>query len=132
MTVRSTLLNGSATINGRGIGHRKLDQDQAAELAADAVTGARPVVPSYEQACRLFNVPTLVLREHLKARREVAVQPPPEAGNGNGKRVAYRRKLSDADCDAIVASFGAQIMAALDRATRPRCERTGETFSITR
>ena len=55
MSLHTTLLNGSATIiNGRGINHRKLDQDERAELATDAVTGARPFVPSCDQACIVF------------------------------------------------------------------------------
>jgi hypothetical protein len=78
-------------LNGRGLAHRKLDRDQLAELACDVVSGQRPFVPSYEQACDLFNVPRPVLREHLKARREFAAQHPEvvvENGNGGGVGVA--------------------------------------------
>jgi hypothetical protein len=78
-------MNGSATIIGRGINHRKLDQDQRAELAADVVTGERPFVPSCAQACDLFQVPRRVLTELLKVRREFAERHPEvAAGSGNG------------------------------------------------
>jgi hypothetical protein len=85
MSAVSTVTNGSATVIGRGINHRKLDQHQRADLAADVVTGARPFLPSYGQVCLLFNVPTPVLRQHVKARREFAARHPEvAAGNGNG------------------------------------------------
>jgi hypothetical protein len=50
--------------------------------------------------------------------------------NGNGHvRVLFRNVLADGDIDAIVAKVGAErMMAALDRATKPRCERTPEMF----
>jgi hypothetical protein len=93
MRAHSIAIDGSATVlKGSGIKYRKLDQDQRAELAADVVTGRRPFVPSCEQACAIFGVPTLVLRKHLKARRELAAQHPQttngKAGNGHGDGAA--------------------------------------------
>jgi hypothetical protein len=87
-------MNGAATVpvlNGRGIAHRKLDRHQRAELAAEVVTGARPFVPSYEQACTMFGVPRYVLTQHLKARRTFAAQHPEIAGgNGNAEHRGNR------------------------------------------
>jgi hypothetical protein len=82
MRGNSTQTNGSATILGRGVNHRKPNQHQRAHWAADAVTGARPFVPSCEQACVMFGVPRYVLTRHLKARRQFAEQHSELAGNG--------------------------------------------------
>jgi hypothetical protein len=103
-------MNSSATIVGRGINHRKLDQDQRAELAADAVTGARPFVPSCDQACIVFGVPRRVLTEHLKARRVFAARHPEVAvgngkGNGNGLVEALRASTA-AERVAAAREFG--------------------------
>jgi hypothetical protein len=46
--------NGSSTINGRGIGRRGLTHYELVELAADAVSGTHPVVPSIQQAPFIF------------------------------------------------------------------------------
>jgi hypothetical protein len=48
----SQSVNGS--INGRGIKHRDLTHRQLVELAADAVSGVHPVVPSLSQASKIF------------------------------------------------------------------------------
>ena len=118
MSLHTTLLNGSATIiNGRGINHRKLDQDERAELATDAVTGARPFVPSCDQACLVFNVPRRVLTKHLKARRASTAQHSQtvgdgktENGNGNGNGTdalaAALRALSPAERLEVSRALG--------------------------
>jgi len=53
--------------------------------------------------------------------------------NGNGtdnlRRVLFRNNPTDSDVDVIVAQVGTErLMDALDRATKPRCERTSEMF----
>jgi hypothetical protein len=66
----SQSVNGS--INGRGIKHRDLTHYQLVELAADAVSGVHPVVPSLSQASKIFEgVTQSEVSEELK-RREVA------------------------------------------------------------
>lgn len=53
--------------------------------------------------------------------------------NGNGHRVLFRRDLTDSDVDAIIGQVGPdKVMQALDRLTKPRCERTSDMFPITR
>jgi hypothetical protein len=64
--------NGNGSINGRGIKHRDLTHHQLVELAADAVSGVQPVVPSLSQAPKIFEgVSQSEVSEELK-RREVA------------------------------------------------------------
>jgi hypothetical protein len=61
--------NGNSTINGRGIRRRDLTHQQLIELAADAVSGMHPVVPSLGQAPTLFpGVTQGEIREELKQR----------------------------------------------------------------
>lgn len=63
--------NGNGSINGRGIKRRDLTHHQLVELAADAVSGVHPVVPSLSQASRIFEgVTQSEVSEELK-RREV-------------------------------------------------------------
>jgi hypothetical protein len=64
--------NGNGSINGRGIKHRDLTHHQLVELAADAVSGVQPVVPSLSQASKIFQgVSQSEVSDELK-RREVA------------------------------------------------------------
>ena len=64
--------NGNGSINGRGIKRRDLTHHQLVELAADAVSGVHPVVPSLSQASRIFEgVTQSEVSEELR-RREVA------------------------------------------------------------
>ena len=64
--------NGNGSINGRGIKHRDLTHHQLVELAADAVSGVQPVVPSLSQAPKIFEGVTQgEVSEELK-RREAA------------------------------------------------------------
>jgi hypothetical protein len=54
-------------------------------------------------------------------------------GNGSKRRVFYRRVASDADLDGVIQKLGPnKVMQALDRLTKPRCERTTEMFSAAR
>jgi hypothetical protein len=46
--------NGNGSILGRGIKHRDLTHHELVGLAADAVSGAHPVVPSLPQAPFIF------------------------------------------------------------------------------
>src|SRR4029453_3552330 len=63
--------NGNGSINGRGIKHRDFAHPQLVELAADAVSGVQPVVPSLSQAPKIFEGVTQgEVSEELK-RREV-------------------------------------------------------------
>jgi hypothetical protein len=45
---------GNGAINGRGIKHRDLSHNELVELAADAVSGMSPVVPSLGQVPKIF------------------------------------------------------------------------------
>jgi hypothetical protein len=64
--------NGNGSINGRGIKRRDLTHHQLVELAADAVSGVQPVVPSLSQASKIFEgVTQSELSDELR-RREVA------------------------------------------------------------
>ena len=64
--------NGNGSINGRGIKRRDLTHHQLVELAADAVSGVHPVVPSLSQASKIFEgVTQSEVGEELK-RREAA------------------------------------------------------------
>jgi hypothetical protein len=71
MSYISPAENGNGSINGRGIKHRDLTHHQLVELAADAVSGVHPVVPSLSQAPKIFEgVSQSEVSEELK-RREV-------------------------------------------------------------
>jgi hypothetical protein len=64
--------NGNGSINGRGIKRRDLTHHQLVGLAADAVSGVYPVVPSLSQASKIFEgVTKSEVSKELK-RREVA------------------------------------------------------------
>jgi hypothetical protein len=69
----------NAPIKGAGIARRRDDVHARAELATDAILGVRRFLPSCTQAQREFNVPATVLRQHLRARRELD-----NGGIGNG------------------------------------------------
>jgi hypothetical protein len=73
MTYISSNSNGSnGSINGRGIKRRDLTHQQLVELAADAVSGTHPVVPSLSQVPKIFEgVTQREVSEELR-RREVA------------------------------------------------------------
>jgi hypothetical protein len=61
--------NGNGSINGRGIKRRDLTHYQLVNLAADAVSGVHPVVPSLSQAPKIFEgVTQSEVSEELKRR----------------------------------------------------------------
>jgi hypothetical protein len=65
----STSGNGNGSINGRGIKRRDLTHHQLVELAADAVSGVHPVVPSLGQVPRIFEgVTQSEVSEEIKRR----------------------------------------------------------------
>jgi hypothetical protein len=79
----NALLNATAhvngdqpTINGRGLPHLKLTDDEMVRLAADMATGTRPFRPSLVQTNVLTGVSVAAIRQEIKARA---------AHNGNGK-----------------------------------------------
>src|SRR5262249_6005947 len=74
-----TQTNGSATTNGRGVLRCLLGK--RLDLAAAAVLGQRPLVPSIEQAVRDFRVSRRELVERIKLHRALEE-------NGNGHAVA--------------------------------------------
>jgi hypothetical protein len=64
--------NGNGSINGRGIKRRDLTHHELVELAADAVSGVHPVVPSLSQAPKIFEgVTQAEVSEELKRREGV-------------------------------------------------------------
>jgi len=103
MTVHSKLMNGSATIFGRGLARRKITFDDKANLAADAVTGLRPLQPSIEQASLIFQIPRHIVSERV--RRRTGGSQRRKAANGNGHDDPYafvrddeiRTTISDLD-----------------------------------
>jgi hypothetical protein len=56
------------TINGRGLPHLKLTDDELVRLAADMATGTRPFQPSLAQTNVLTGVPVAAIRQEIKAR----------------------------------------------------------------
>jgi hypothetical protein len=56
------------TINGRGLAHLKLTEDELVRLAADMATGRRPFQPSLAQTYILTGVPAAAIRAEIKAR----------------------------------------------------------------
>jgi hypothetical protein len=59
---------GSPVVNGRGLSHLKLSNDELVRLAADLATGQRPFQPSLKQTNLLTGVPVAAIRAELKAR----------------------------------------------------------------
>jgi hypothetical protein len=64
--------NGNSVINGRGIKHRGLTHRQFVGLAADAVAGIHPVVPSLGQVPAIFSGVTQAEVSAELKRREAA------------------------------------------------------------
>jgi hypothetical protein len=56
------------TLNGRGLAHLKLSEDELKHLAADLATGQRPFQPSLAQTSVLTGVPVAAIRAEIKAR----------------------------------------------------------------
>ena len=100
MTVHSKLMNGSATILGRGLARRKITFDDKANLAADAVTGLRPLQPSIEQASLIFQIPRHIVSERVRLRTGGGKRRKTTNGQGDPYvfvRDAIRTTISDLD-----------------------------------
>jgi hypothetical protein len=61
-------VNGVRPVNGRGLAHLKLTDDDLVRLAADMATGTRPFQPSVAQTALLTGVPVAAIRQEIKAR----------------------------------------------------------------
>jgi hypothetical protein len=61
-------VNGDRPVNGRGLGHLKLTENELVGLAADLATGQRPFQPSLAQTSTLTGVPAAAIRAEIKAR----------------------------------------------------------------
>ena len=62
-------VNGDRPVNGRGLGHLKLTENELVRLAADIATGQRPFQPSLTQTSTLTGVPVAAIRAEIKARQ---------------------------------------------------------------
>jgi hypothetical protein len=88
--MRNYIDNGAGAtrpIKASGLGHRRGSVHQRAELAVDALTGARPYQPTRGELQRALHVPGPVLRKHLKQRHQQGNGNPGNGfanGNGNG------------------------------------------------
>src|SRR5262245_13788056 len=65
---RAVTGNGSKPVNGRGLKHRKATQRELIGLAADVVTGVKPLDLSKGQICSVFGVTPAALRAELGDR----------------------------------------------------------------
>ena len=117
-------------VNGKKLSRRRkrVSRKLRARLAAKLQNGTAYVANlTAAQACGLCDVTPAEL---ATAKRRVAKR------NGNGNkhqdRLFYRRSPTDTDLDVAVAQHGPRLMAALDRATKPRCQQTTEMFSAAR
>jgi hypothetical protein len=96
--------NGSESVSGRGLAHRKLSYPERVSLACDVALGQKQFVPSLGQLSSLFHVNVAALRAELKARA---------AANGNGhsdgvERLAEAwRDLSFAERLVALSTIGA-------------------------
>jgi hypothetical protein len=61
-------VNGDRPVNGRGLGHLKLTENELVRLAADMATGTRPFQPSVTQTTLLTGVSATKIRAEIKAR----------------------------------------------------------------
>ena len=61
-------VNGDRPVNGRGLPHLKLTDDELVRLAADMATGTRPFQPSVAQTTLLTGVSATKIRAEIKAR----------------------------------------------------------------
>jgi hypothetical protein len=113
--LNTILKNGSATLLGGGINHRKLSPDQRVELACDIITGACLFRPSCEQLCVLFHIPRHQLTKGLKARRERAMKHV-ETVAGNGSSVTNPTAVAGALVDMVGLDHAFDLLLAADRA----------------
>jgi hypothetical protein len=127
--------NGGGQAPARDINGRKLaaalkngtvQPDFAAWLAFKLQSGEAHVHHLTAKQARAL---TGASRAGLAAERRKNRRANGNGGNGKQERLFYRRSPSDTDLDAAVAQHGPRLMAALDRATKPRCDATSEMFT---
>jgi len=128
-----TPLNGVQPVRPSDINGRKLSRAlKAGKLPSD--WRARLALRLQEGAVFLHHLTARQARLLTGAKvGDVAAARRVERPNGNGtdnlRRVLFRNNPTDSDVDVIVAQVGTErLMDALDRATKPRCERTSEMF----
>jgi hypothetical protein len=99
----NALLNGTShvngdqpTINGRGLAHRKRN-DELVDLAVDMATGTRPFRPSL--ASLLTGIPVATIRQRIKAR---AVQADAYATRRKAEAEAIDTLLDDVSLDHLL------------------------------
>jgi hypothetical protein len=68
LNTTSHVNGGQPVINGRGLAHRKLTNDELDDLAADIATGQRPFIPSLKDISFLTGRPVAKIRQKIKAR----------------------------------------------------------------
>ena len=118
--VKSTLNgNGLDSVNGRGLGRRKLTLDQRIDLAADLASGRRLLHPSIKSTAASLKITPAQVSERLKARaRQEAkwraaearwqVQNEAEAVNAEADRIVSAWRLSSPEArEAAFRTIGA-------------------------
>jgi hypothetical protein len=90
-------VNGNHTINGRGLPHLKLTDDELVGLAADMATGQRPFHPSVAQTTLLTGVSATKIRAEINVRCQRD-----ELGRRHGGR-DHHLEPAEASCESIAA-----------------------------
>ena len=111
--------NGLDSVNGRGLGRRKLTLDQRIDLAADLASGRRLLHPSIKSTAASLKITPAQVSERLKARaRQEAkwraaearwqVQNEAEAVNAEADRIVSAWRLSSPEArEAAFRTIGA-------------------------
>ena len=68
LNATSPVNGGLPVVNGRGLPHLRLTEDELVRLAADLATGRRPLQPSVAQTTLLTGVSATKIRAEIKAR----------------------------------------------------------------
>jgi len=106
--VKSTLNgNGLDSVNGRGLGRRKLTLDQRIDLAADLASGRRLLHPSIKSTAASLKITPAQVSERLKARARQEAK----------WRAAEARWRSQEEAEAVNAE--AEILADTWRSISP-------------
>ena len=106
--VKSTLNgNGLDSVNGRGLGRRKLTLDQRINLAADLASGRRLLHPSIKSTAASLKITPAQVSERLKARARQEAK----------WRAAEARWRSQEEAEAVNAE--AEILADTWRSISP-------------
>ena len=106
--VKSTLNgNGLDSVNGRGLGRRKLTLDQRIDLAADLASGRRLLHPSIKSTAASLKITAAQVSERLKARARQEAK----------WRAAEARWRSQEEAEAVNAE--AEILADTWRSISP-------------